>query len=214
MRPHLRCDCRHLPCRRAAGALRRRNPGHDQPRRACRRDPRAGVDHPGTPDRCGAQRDPRDRLRTGQFPLAARRCRLLHPQPVDRYRPGRRRLRQQGRGRRRPGHDVRLCLHGHARTDAGADLLRAPDPARACPRRGTPAGRRCSAPMPRARSPCNTSTASRCGAAKIVVSIQHSDNDRAGGGARDRAPATSSPPCPRAGCATRTISSSTRPAAS
>ena len=48
------------------------------------------------------------------------------------------------------------------------------------------------APTPRARSPCNTSTASRCGATTVVVSTQHADSIEPGRGARDRAAAMSS----------------------
>ena len=40
---------------------------------------------------------------------------MPHPRPVGRYRAGRRCVGQQGRGRRRPGHDVRLCLQRDAR---------------------------------------------------------------------------------------------------
>ena len=53
---------------------------------------------------------------------------LLHGQSAD-IAQGVDAARQQGRGRRRPGHHVRLCLRRNARADAGADLLRAPDPA-------------------------------------------------------------------------------------
>ena len=40
----------------------------------------------------------------------------LSPRPVGPYRPGRRCRRQQGRGCRRPGHHVRLCLQRDARS--------------------------------------------------------------------------------------------------
>ena len=56
---------------------------------------------------------------------------LLHPQSadiaqgVDALQPG----DQRGRGRRRPGHHVRLRHQRDAGPDAGADLLRAQDPA-------------------------------------------------------------------------------------
>ena len=44
------------------------------------------------------------------FHWKKRQGRRPAPRAVGRYRPGRRRRRQQGRGRRRPGHHVRLCL--------------------------------------------------------------------------------------------------------
>ncbi len=59
--------------------------------------------------------------------------------------------------------------------DAGADLLCARDAAGAV---GGAARRQDAAARPRlrkARSPCNTKTASRCAPTKVVVSIQHSD---------------------------------------
>ena len=88
---------------------------------------------------------------------------LLHPQSadiaagVDALQPG----DQQGRRRGRPGHHVRLRLHRDAGADAGADLLRAQYPAAISPSRGTrrKTARRCSAPIPRARSRCATRTA-------------------------------------------------------
>ena len=45
------------------------------------------------------------------------RCCRASARPVRRYRPGCGRRRQQGRGRGRPGHHVRLCLY----RDRGAD---------------------------------------------------------------------------------------------
>jgi S-adenosylmethionine synthetase len=42
---------------------------------------------------------------------------------------GRARRDREGRGRRRPGHHVRLCLPRNRAVDAGADLLRPPHPA-------------------------------------------------------------------------------------
>ena len=76
---------------------------------------------------------------------------LLHAQSAD-IAQGVDAGRQQGRGRRRPGHHVRLCLPRNARADAGADLLRPQDP------RGLLAKARksgeaapCSAPTRRAR---------------------------------------------------------------
>ena len=83
--------------------------------------------------------------------------------PVGRHRPGRRRRRQQGRRRGRPGHHVRLCLPRDARADAGADLLRPQDPRSAGqgPPRQAKAAPPSSAPTPRARSRSSTRTASR-----------------------------------------------------
>ena len=59
---------------------------------------------------------------------------LLHSQSAD-IAQGVDAAEQEGRGRGRPGHHVRLCLRRNAGADAGADLLRAPHPAGAlrCP---------------------------------------------------------------------------------
>ena len=64
-----------------------------------------------------------DRLRAGRLPLEEGQDRGSAARSVRRHRPGRRRLRQQGRGRGRSGHHVRLCLPRDAGADAGADLL-------------------------------------------------------------------------------------------
>ena len=74
---------------------------------------------------------------------------------VARHRPGRRHRR-----RRRPGPDVRLCLHGDARADAAADHARAQARARpvgdcAATARSTTSGRTASR-----RSPSNTTATS------------------------------------------------------
>ena len=66
----------------------------------------------------------RHRLRAGRLSLAHRRRRRAPARPVGGHRAGRGLGRQQGRGRRRPGHHVRLCLHRNADADAGAALLR------------------------------------------------------------------------------------------
>ena len=66
-----------------------------------------------TPDLLHASRphgDPRHRLRPGRLLLEERRDRLPPARAVARHRAGRRCRRQQGRGRRRPGHHVRLRL--------------------------------------------------------------------------------------------------------
>ena len=75
---------------------------------------------------------------------------LLHAQSAD-IAQGVDAARQQGRGRGRSGHHVRLRLPRDARTHAGAALLRPQDPARDFA--GPPFGRRRrrSAPTPRAR---------------------------------------------------------------
>ena len=70
--------------------------------------------------------------------MARRQGRGAAAQAIGRHRPGRRRRRQQGRGRGRPGHHVRLRLPRDAGADAGADPVRAQDPAhhfRSAPRR-------------------------------------------------------------------------------
>ena len=77
---------------------------------------------------------------------------LLHGQSAD-IAQGVDAERQQGCGRRRPGHHVRLCQPRDPRTAAGADLLRPQDPRD--PDRG-PQGRQrrrpaSSGPTPRAR---------------------------------------------------------------
>ena len=85
------------------------------------------------PDRKrGARGDQGHRLRAGRLPLEERRHRNPAASAVGRHRAGRRcaaARHQQGRGRRRPGHHVRLRHQRDARTDAGADLLRPQDPA-------------------------------------------------------------------------------------
>ena len=102
--------------------------GDDQPRSHRRRGPRPRVDHQRARDRTGARCHQGHRLRAGRLPLEDRRRIGLPARPVGRYRPGRRFRRQQGRGRRRPGHHVRLRLRRDAGADAGADLLRPQDP--------------------------------------------------------------------------------------
>ncbi len=85
------------------------------------------------------ERDPRHRLRPGRLQLAQRADRLPAARPEHRHRRRRGQRRQQGRGRGRPGHHVRLRLHRDPGADAGADPLRAPDPAA---HQGRPAGGR------------------------------------------------------------------------
>ncbi len=139
--------------------------------------------------------------------------RLPHPRPVDRYRAGRRCRRQQGRGRRRSGHDVRLCLQRDARIHAGADLLRARDPALAgrCAAFRIGAAARARREKPGDAAICRRQAGRRDRGAGLDAARP---GYRPGGGARDRAPACRQRRCRTAGCATRTISTSTRPGAS
>jgi S-adenosylmethionine synthetase len=97
-------------------------------------------------------------------------------QPVGRYR---RRAsmprREEGRGRRRPGHHVRLCLRRDAGTDAGPDLLLAQDPEAAGGR--PPQRRKEKALGPDAKSQVSVryENGKPVGATQIVVSHQHLD---------------------------------------
>ena len=107
---------------------------------------------------------------------------VLLASAVGRHRRRRRRdaaRRQQGRGRGRPGHHVRLCLQRDAGADAGADLLRAQDPAR--PRHGAAQeGRRRGAKLgPDAKSQVTVryEDGKPVGVTQIVVSHQHIDED-------------------------------------
>ena len=119
-----------------------------------------------------ARRRQGHRLRPGRLFLLRRRRRGAAARPVARHRHGRRRQEEKGRRggrRRRPGHDVRLRLHRErglreGLVHAGADLLRAQDPEGARPTSAAPASCSICSPTPRARSPCNTSTASRSAA--------------------------------------------------
>ena len=93
-----------------AGEVRGRHPGHRRPNRA----PGSGRDRGRRP-----RRGQGHRLRAEGLPLGQGQVRLPPARPVGPHRPGRRRLRQEGRGRRRPGHHVRLRLERDARADAG-----------------------------------------------------------------------------------------------
>ncbi len=130
LRPHLRRGRRCLLRARSAAwvgpsprAGRLRNAGDHQPRRDRRRDPRAVRDHPRLHRPHRPPGGEGHRLRAGRLPLGEGGDRGASARPVDRHRPGRRLRRQQGRGRRRPGHHVRLCLPRDPGADAGADLL-------------------------------------------------------------------------------------------
>ena len=106
------------------GSPRRlRDARHHQPRRHRRRGARARARSRRTRvDRARPRGHQGYRLRAGRLPLEERRVSSAPARPVGRYRPGRRCGRQQGRGRGRPGHHVRLCLQRDAGADAGADL--------------------------------------------------------------------------------------------
>ena len=102
---------------------RRRDAGDHQPHRHRRRSSRPALD-----SRVIEETAPRGgqghRIRAVWLSLAQRQGRNPAARAVGRYCAGRRRRGQQGRGRRRPGHHVRLCLQRDAATDAGAALLR------------------------------------------------------------------------------------------
>ena len=80
---------------------------------------------------------------------------------------------QEGRGRRRPGHHVRLRHRRDAGADAGHPAVLPQHPA--APGRGAPLRRvrRAWSPTPRARSPCATRTAAGARCLQIVLSTQH-----------------------------------------
>jgi len=148
LRPHLRRGRRRLHRPRSLCARRLRDAGDHQLHLHRRRGPHGPpeVRRPG-PDAqerrgqregdrgAGAQRGARHRLRAEGLPLEEGEGRRPPARPVRRHRGRRRRGRQQGRGRRRPGHHVRLCLQRDARADARADpvLAQHPQGARRCP---------------------------------------------------------------------------------
>ena len=152
---------RHRSLAASASPARRWRPpiaSSSPARRAGPKDVTDAIDR-----RICAQGDQGHRLRAGRLPLGQRQYRGAAARAVGRHRAGRRASsRQQGRGRGRPGHHVRLRLPRDAGADAGADLLRAQDPATIS--RGPPSRQgeaASSARTPRARSPCATKTASR-----------------------------------------------------
>ena len=167
----------------SGGARRLRDADHDPARRPRRRDPLQG--HHGRGRQLGAGRAdeieagrPRRRSSgsaTSRHGFHWQTCRFRQPsaRPVRAYRAGRRRERQQGRGRRRPGHHVRLRLRRDAGPDAGDALLQPQDPRADGRRPPFAAPRPSSSPTPRARSRCTSRTASRSRAAVVVVSTQH-----------------------------------------
>ena len=151
LRPHLRCRRRCLPDGGTRGPGRRRNPVHDQPGRPRRRGARSRPPHPRRHRGRGPRRDQGDRIRTGRVPLAKGRGAGPCACPVVGHRPGRRRRRQQGRGRRRPGHHVRLCVPRNLRPDARPDPIFPRHLALPSPRPAIRAPSPASAPTPRAR---------------------------------------------------------------
>ena len=143
-----------------------------------------------------------DRLRAGRLPLGEGQGRGAPARAVAGHRPGRRCGGQQGRGRRRSGHHVRVRLHRDPGADAGADPARPQYPAGHGARPPCRRRRRISAPTPRARSRCATSRASRCAPPR---SWSRPSTPRAS--ARTRCASWSGRTCcgrcPRAGCARR-----------
>ena len=103
-----------------------------------------------------------DRLRAGRLPLADRFdfANHLHAQSAH-IAQGVDAGEQQGRGRRRPGHHVRLRLRRDPGPDAGDALLQPQDPRADGRRPPLRRARRSSSPTPRARSRCASRTASR-----------------------------------------------------
>jgi S-adenosylmethionine synthetase len=103
---------------------------------------------------------------------------LLHPQSadiaqgVDAKQPD-----QQGRRRGRPGHHVRLRLQRNAGTDAGADLLRAQDPAPGRSRATRAREKRCSARTAKSQVTVRYENGKPVGVTQIVVSTQHLDEN-------------------------------------
>ena len=114
--------------RDAGGARRLRDARHHEPGRDRRRGARPRLHHPRPYRRHDPGGDPGHRLRAGRFSLAEGRHRRPPPRPVGRHRPRGGRRRQQGRGRGRPGHHVRLRHGRDPGPDAGPDLLRPQDP--------------------------------------------------------------------------------------
>ena len=151
VRPHLRCRGRCLPGGRFQRTGGLRDAGHDQPDGARRRGARPRLDHRRGPGVHRADLRPRDRLRAGGLPLGQGRRGGPCSRPVGRHRPRRGPGRQQGPGRRRSGHHVRLRLPRDRRAHAGTAPLCPRDPGRAGRAPGTPAMRRASGPIPRAR---------------------------------------------------------------
>ena len=165
-----------------------RDAGHHQPGRAGRRSPRPRVaSRRALIEQVVAPRRSRTSATSRTASTGRRReVEMLHPQPVRRHRPGRRCRRQQGRGRRRPGHHVRLCLPRDRAPDAGADLLRPPHPeARLAEARhsGAEPGL---GPDAKSQVTLLYENGKPVRATSIVVSTQHGDDLDQDDGARDR----------------------------
>ena len=119
----------------------------------------------------------------------------------------------EGRGCRRPGHHVRLRHRRDRGDDAGADPVRARTPAAAC---GRPPFRRAGAAGPGREEPVHPALRRRpTGGRRLGRAVDpacrrpHAGRHQGAG-----PPLRRWPPCPRAGCARRPISTSTRPASS
>ena len=187
---------------------RLRDPGHHQPRRHRRRSPRPrGPDAATTIDPAGPARRASDigYEQDGFHWENAKIDVLLHAQSAD-IAQGVDSRRQQGRGRRRPGHHVRLCLPRDAGADAGADLLRPQDPASCWPRPATPASSAELGPDAKSQVTVRYENGKPVGATQIVVSTQHLDESLT---SQRRARRSSSPMsarrCPKAGSRRDTI---------
>ena len=203
------------PARVPLRARRLRDAGHHQPRRDRRRGP-AG---PGQPDHAGPDRahrphgDQGHRLRAGRLPLARRQGRRAAARAVGRHRHGRRCRRAEGRGRRRPGHHVRLRHRRDAGDDAGADPVRA---RAAAPPGRRPPFRHAGAARPGREEPVHPALRRRPAGRRHLGRALDPARRRATRRTTSRAgPALRRwRPCPRAGCARRPSSTSTRPASS
>jgi hypothetical protein len=96
-----------------------------------------------------------------------------HRRPVAGHRARRRRGLEEGAGRRRPGHDVRLRLQRDRRADARADHY-----AHALTRKLADSAARSTTgfdPTASRRSPSSTRTASRCASTPSSLSTQHAE---------------------------------------
>ena len=159
----------------APGAGRLRNAGDHQSRRDRRRDPGAVDHHPRLHCPYRPPRHQGHRLRAGRLPLGESRDRSASACPIGRHRPRRRLRRQQGRGRRRPGHHVRLCLPRNAGIDAGADLSMPTISCKSCRRRAGRAKPQALGPDAKSQVTIRYENGKPVEATQIVVSTQHYD---------------------------------------